>query len=221
MNDNNAPESQLDGVERAKAVVRTMLSAEGCAWHQVQTHESLTKYLVEEAYETVDAIEQGSAQHVAEELGDVLYQVLFHASLAERDGEGYSFDAIAGALADKLIARHPHVFGDAGYMTEAELNAEWEHLKEAAEGAERGSRHPLEGVPAGMASLARAAKVVERLRRAELLEAVAEPVRDEREIGDAMMRLVHEANEQGIDVDRAMRAATKRFADERLPDAAS
>lgn len=194
------------------------MSAEGgCAWHEAQTHESLTKYLIEETYEFVDAIESGRAANVAEELGDVLYQVLFHAAISERDGEGYDLDTVGEALADKLIARHPHVFGDLGYMTEAELNAEWEHLKEAAEGAERGSRHPLEGVPTHMAPLAKAAKVVERLKRAELLQPQGTTISEEA-LGDAMIALVLQANANGIDPDRALRLATERLAADRLGD---
>jgi len=210
------------GVERARAVVERMVAAGGCAWHTVQTHATLTKYLIEEAYEVVDAIEQGPRDTVPEELGDVLYQVLFHTALAERDGEGYNLDTVGEDLAEKLIARHPHVFGTRGYMSEAELNAEWEHLKEDAEGEARGSRHPLEGIPQGMETLARAAKTVERLKRAHLLnpaEHVAdvssgssESPADEEALGDAMIDLVIRANALGIDADRALRLATARIA---------
>src|SRR5699024_2720928 len=117
----------------------------------------------------------------------------------------------------KLVARHPHVFGDRGYMSESELNAEWEHLKEAAEGHPRGSRHALEGVPLHMASLARAAQVVERLKRAGRLEPTGEAISED-ELGDAFMTLIERANAQGIDPDRALRRATRRFADTHLAD---
>ena len=197
-----------------------MTGAGGCAWHEVQTHETLTKYLIEETYELIDAIEQGTPGDVAEELGDVLYQVLFHTAIAARDGEGYDLDAVGEALAAKLIARHPHVFGDRGYMSERELNAEWEHLKEDAQGDPRGSRHPLEGVPKRMASLARAAKVVERLKRARRVEPHGDEL-SETELGDELMRLVVRANAHGLDPDRALRLATRRFADEHLPDGES
>ena len=133
----------------------------GCAWHEVQTHESLIPFLIEETAEFIDAIERGlPASEVAEELGDVLYQVLFHAAIAERDGEGYDLNSVASRLSAKLQARHPHVFGDRGYMTVDELNAEWERLKEDAAGERRGSRGALDGIPAGMPTLARSAKAV-------------------------------------------------------------
>lgn len=235
MNENSVSLQGLLGIDRARAVVRVMLSADGCAWHAAQTHETLTKYLIEEAYETADAIDTGSATHTAEELGDVLYQVLFHSEIAVRDNEGYSLDTIAETLADKLVARHPHVFADRGYMSEAELNAEWEHLKEAAQGDPRGSRHPLEGIPRSMASLPRAAKVIERLRRAGVVDlgagsaggaagaggSVSAGTRlDETQLGDELLGLVREAARQGIDADRALRQATNRFAADALGESA-
>lgn len=218
-----------DPIDRAREVVRRMVNAGGCAWHEAQTHESLTPFLVEESAEFIDAIERElPAELVREELGDVLYQVLFHAAIAERDGEGYDLDAVAGSLADKLVARHPHVFGDRGYMTVEELHAEWERLKEDAAGAERGSRGALEGIPSGMPTLARAAKVVERLKRAGLIEPgdaaghSEDPLRaaigpDEQRlaetaIGDAMLALVMRANAAGVDPDRAMRRSVDRLA---------
>lgn len=164
-------ESRRVAVLTAYDTVRRMVASEGCAWHAVQTHESLVPYLIEETAEFIDAVESGApAAEIAGELGDVLYQVLFHAAIAQRDAEGYDLELIDEMLTAKLIARHPHVFGDRGYMSVEELNAEWERLKEAAVGAARGSRGVLEGIPASMPTLARAAKVVERLKRAGLVQ---------------------------------------------------
>lgn len=232
--------AEMGGIEAARATVQRMVSPGGCAWHEVQTHESLTPFLIEETAEFVDAVERGlSSEEIVGELGDVLYQVLFHAAIAERDGEGYDFDAVARGLDAKLRARHPHVFGDRGYMSVEELHAEWERLKEDAAGERRGSRSALEGIPAGMPTLARAAKVVERLKRAKLLEVKAAPSPEFRpgatapellevkaapspehspaeiSIGDAMLALVIEANAAGVDPDRALRLATARLAESR------
>ncbi|QIK62542.1 nucleoside triphosphate hydrolase [Leucobacter viscericola] len=205
-------------IMRAYETVRTMVSPGGCAWHEVQTHESLVPFLVEESAEFVDAVERElPASEVQSELGDVLYQVLFHAAIAERDGEGYNLQSVAESLNTKLIARHPHVFGDRGYMTVEELHAEWERLKEDAAGEVRGSRGPLEGIPAGMPALARAAKVVERLKRANLLDpsegtdANSAPA-TEAQLGDAILALVTQANAAGVDPDRALRRAVDRMA---------
>lgn len=224
-----------DALAAVEATLHRMVWPGGCAWHEVQTHESLMPFLVEETAEFIDAVERGLPPEViAEELGDVLYQVLFHAALAERDGEGYDLDTVAARLNEKLIARHPHVFGDRGYMTVDELHAEWERLKEDAAGEQRGSRGALEGIPSGMPTLARAAKIVERLKRAKLLEVNAEHSpefrRDataselfevnatqaavtEESIGDAMLALIIEANGAGVDPDRALRMATARLAE--------
>lgn len=213
-----------DPLSAVRETVRRLASPGGCAWHEVQTHESLIPFLIEETAEFVDAVERGlPAEEVAGELGDVLYQVLFHAAIAGRDGEGWDLDAVAAALDEKLIARHPHVFGDRGYMSVEELHAEWERLKEDAAGERRGSRGALDGIPAGMPTLARAAKVVERLRRAELIDPTAAEARvpnvDESEIGDALLALVIRANAAGVDADRALRMATARLAERALPAA--
>lgn len=203
------------GVRRASEVVRHMVNPGGCAWHEAQTHASLTRYLIEETYEFVEAVEQGSPEDMAEELGDVLYQVLFHAAIGARDGEGFDLDSVGEALADKLVARHPHVFGDRGYMSEAELNAEWEHLKEAAQGDARGTRHPLEGIPERMETLARAAKVIERLKRAGRVVPQGDPVTED-DLGEALMQLIERANANGLDPDRALRRATANYANRHL-----
>jgi XTP/dITP diphosphohydrolase len=198
-----------------------MTAEGGCAWHEAQTHESLLPFLIEETAEFVDAVERGlPAEEVAGELGDVLYQVLFHAAIAERNGEGYDLGTVAARLSEKLRARHPHVFGDRGYMSVDELNAEWERLKEDAAGQQRGSRGVLDGIPAGMPTLARSAKVVERLRRAGLLDTDAVVTRaqtdgastSEELLGDEILSLVMKANATGVDPDRALRLATARLA---------
>lgn len=224
--------SDPDPVSAVRATVRRLVADGGCAWHGVQTHASLVPFLIEESAEVVDAIERElPAEEVRGELGDVLYQVLFHAALAERDGEGYDLDAIASGLNEKLIARHPHVFGDRGYLSVEELHAEWERLKEDAAGERRGSRGALEGIPAGMPTLARAAKVVERLKRAGVLDPAAaypnarvradEDASDaevETELGDALVGLVVRANALGVDPDRALRRAVDRLATRTLPE---
>lgn len=218
MNTGDADEDREAGIDAANEAVRRMASPGGCAWHEVQTHESLIPFLIEETAEFVDAVERGlPADEVAGELGDVLYQVIFHAAIAERDGEGYDFDSVARRLDEKLRARHPHVFGDRGYMTVEELHAEWERLKEDAAGERRGSRGALDGIPAGMPTLARSAKVIERLKRAGLLEPASEmrsaAPSDEAELGDAILELLLAANVQGLDADRALRDATHRLAE--------
>ncbi|MCW2287215.1 XTP/dITP diphosphohydrolase [Leucobacter luti] len=221
-------EAAAAAVARAAQTVKTMVSAGGCAWHEAQTHASLVPFLIEESAEFVDSIERElPADDVRSELGDVLYQVLFHAAIAERDGEGYDLAEVAEQLNQKLIARHPHVFGDRGYMSVEELHAEWERLKEDAAGEARGSRGALDGIPAGMPTLARSAKVVERLKRAGLVNPGAgegtheDPLAaaigpDEQHlaevgVGDGLLALVMRANSAGVDPDRALRLAVERL----------
>lgn len=211
--------NMMQAVLETYETVRTMVNEGGCAWHGVQTHETLTPYLIEETAEFVDAIERKlPAAEVSAELGDVLYQVLFHSVLAERDEEGYDLASVAAGLNAKLIARHPHVFGERGFMSVEELNAEWERLKEDAAGEARGSRGALDGIPVGMPTLARSAKVIERLKRAGALEEARSVAneRSEAEIGADLLALVREANRAGVDPDRALRVATNAFAAERL-----
>lgn len=203
-------------VTEAYKVVMRMVKPDGCAWHEAQTHESLTRYLIEETYELIEAIDNHApAAEMISELADVLYQVLFHAAIAERDAEGYDLDTVADALSKKLIARHPHVFGGRGHMTLEELEAEWEHLKEEATGSERGSRHPLQGIPAGLPALARATKTVDRLARAKKLNLTAgkAPV-NEAQIGQGLLAIVKDAVANGIDPDIALRKATNALAEE-------
>lgn len=217
--DAQSAEQDVSAVERVRATVRRMVSPEGCAWHEIQTHETLIPFLIEEAAEFADAVERGlPADEIAGELGDVLYQVVFHAAIAERDGEGYDLETVAAQLDSKLRARHPHVFGDRGYMSVEELNDEWERLKEDAAGERRGSRGALDGIPAGMPTLARSAKVVERLKRARLFDPSAAVLPEsesftERELGDEILALVVKANAAGLDADRALRLATARLAE--------
>ena len=215
-----------DPLDAVRETVRRLVEPGGCAWHGVQTHESLMPFLVEETAEFIDAVERGlPPEEVAGELGDVLYQVLFHAAIAARDGEGFDLETVAATLDEKLIARHPHVFGERGYLSVEELHAEWERLKEDAAGERRGSRGALDGIPIGMPTLARSAKIIERLKRAQLLDvgggsaaAVEEPevAREaaEAELGAELLALLIRANADGLDADRALRGAVRRLAEE-------
>lgn len=203
--------------------IRLLIADDGCAWHNVQTHQTLIRYLIEESSELVEAIETGGApEEVQEELADLLYQVCFHAALAEKHGEGYDLASVADLLNAKLIARHPHVFSDRGYMSVEELNTEWEQLKADASGQQRGI---LEGIAVSMPTLARAEKIVDRLERAGLADSVlgsrvrqsanemnADPVTVE-EFGREMMALLRVAHANGVNVDEAMRATLREVTD--------
>lgn len=174
----------------------------GCPWDAEQTHESLVRHAIEEVYELADAIATGSREDLREELGDVLLQVIFHARIAqEHPTDPFGIDEVAAALADKLVARHPHVFGDVAVSGSDEVHANWERIK--GETKNRGSI--LEGVPSALPALQRAQKILSRAER-EGLQFRAEAGVD---IGTALLSLVARAEAEGVDAEGALRDATR------------
>jgi nucleoside triphosphate diphosphatase len=152
-------------------IMARLRAADGCPWDRQQTFASIAPYTIEEAYEVAAAIEHGDLGHIKEELGDLLFQVVFHAQIASEAGQ-FNFEAVAAAICDKLVRRHPHVFGEAGPLTPAEQNAAWEEIKAAERGAPatRGEDAPvipshLDGVPRALPALMRAVKLSKRAAR--------------------------------------------------------
>lgn len=169
----------------AVAVMDTLRSPGGCPWDADQTHESLTPYLVEEAYETLDAIESGDQEHLVEELGDVLLQVLFHARIgAEHAGEPFDIDDVAAGLVEKLLRRHPHVFAGADASTPADVERAWEQIK-AQEKPERDEEDVLAGIPEALPPALAVDKVRARVRRRGGDEALESRLAD---LGDEVRR---------------------------------
>ncbi|MGC0422600.1 MazG family protein [Embleya sp. AB8] len=198
------------------AVMDRLRSPGGCPWDAKQTHESLARYLVEETYELVDAIDSGDREHLREELGDVLMQVFFHARVAEEDeADPFSVDDVAGGIVAKLISRHPHVFADVEADTPEAVEANWDTLK-AAEKSDRASA--LDGVALGQPALALAAKYLSRTAKAGLtvptpaLPPAIDPdaYTGPEAIGDLLLAVTELAARQGVDAETALRAATLR-----------
>lgn len=188
-------------------VMATLRGPDGCAWDREQTHESLLKYLVEESHEFIDAVESGDRDHMLEELGDVLYQVLFHADLATTDPDRpFTIEDVARVARDKMIGRHPHVFGDVTADTAAEVSANWEKWK-AAEKPERESK--FDGLPKGLPALALADKVIGKLSSAPTSESLPTHTTSD-ELGSLLLGIVAAAREQGLDAEAALRAAVRR-----------
>jgi XTP/dITP diphosphohydrolase len=156
----------------AVRVMDRLRSPGGCPWDAEQTHASLAKYLLEEAYETIELIESGQLAELAEEIGDVLLQVLFHSRLASErtDGTGWDVDDVAAGLVEKLVRRHPHVFGDVAVDGSAAVVANWDVLK----AQEKGRTSVTEGVPLAQPALALAEKLLARAGRAGLPEWLAD-----------------------------------------------
>ncbi|MER7121752.1 nucleoside triphosphate pyrophosphohydrolase [Streptomyces goshikiensis] len=177
-----------------------------CPWTSRQTHEGLVKYAIEEAYELVEAIEDGDREELREELGDVLLQVVFHARIAEEHAEEpFSVDDVAGSLVEKLIHRHPHVFGDAEALTPEDVSAHWQRTK----AVEKQRESVTDGIPLGQPGLALAAKLAGRARAGAL---AVELPRGEG-IGYELLELAARAEEAGDDPEAALRAAARAYRD--------
>lgn len=181
-----------------------------CPWTSRKTHEGLAKYAIEEAYELVEAIEDGDREELREELGDVLLQVVFHARIAEEGipGSGeepFSVDDVAGTLIEKLIHRHPHVFGDETAETPEDVHAHWLRTK----AIEKQRASVTDGVPLGQPGLALAAKLASRARTAGL----DVPLPEGDDIGYRLLALAVRAQEEGVDPEAALRAAGRAYRD--------
>ena len=176
----------------------------GCPWDAEQTHASLARYLVEESYEVLEAIETGDAVLLREELGDLLLQVLFHARIAAEAADGFDVDDVAGDLVDKLVRRHPHVFAGATSGSVDELNDTWERQKVA----EKGRTSAVDGVPVALPALALAAKLVSRAGRHGVIAPVEAP-RDS--LGARLFALVQEAVAEGLDPETELRLVARNY----------
>jgi MazG family protein len=153
------------------AITAKLRSPQGCPWDRQQDHRSLRFLAVEEVYELMDAIDSGDDHEMAEELGDLLFHVVFHCQLARERG-AFDFEAVTRRIADKLVRRHPHVFGDVKVKNVAEVWVNWEKIKTAEK---RGTRHErtsaLDGIPRHLPALMRAEKLLKKARKAKLLGA--------------------------------------------------
>lgn len=205
-------------------IMQALLAPDGCPWDRQQTLQTLRRYLVEETYEVLDAIDEGDPEHHCEELGDLMFQVVFQAALA-----GLPMERIISGIGHKLLRRHPHVFGDAEVDGPAQVRANWEQIKRQERGADRGA---LAGVPRSMPPLARAQQLTDKAagvgfdwpeargaRRkvseelAELDQAVeqADPAAQAHELGDVLLAVVNWGRKLGLDCDGALRQANARF----------
>lgn len=189
----------------------TLRGVEGCEWDREQTHQSLAKYLIEETHELVDAIEAGDRVELREELGDVLYQVLFHADIASAEEQDpFDIDDVARVTNEKMRRRHPHVFGEVEVAGIDDIKANWQLIK-AEEKKDRES--VLDGVPRSLDGVARAIAVLHRAERVGESPGVDSGVSiaTEDELGAWLLQVINSARVQGLDVDRALRGALRDF----------
>jgi XTP/dITP diphosphohydrolase len=196
-----------DALRRLVAVMDRLRSPGGCPWDAEQTHASLVPYVLEEAYEVADAVERGDREHLREELGDLLLQVVFHARIAQEDPDApFGIDDVADGLVEKLVRRHPHVFGDAEVADADGVNRQWDRIKRE----EKQRESVLDGVPLAMGALARAQKVASRAARAGLEPREPEPTGG---VGDRLLALALEAQRAGLDAEGELRRATAAWED--------
>ncbi|MDQ1554416.1 MAG: hypothetical protein QOK46_1494 [Microbacteriaceae bacterium] len=202
-------------LEELIAVLERLRAPGGCAWDREQTHESLVQYLVEETYELVDAIETGNREELIEELGDVLYQVVFHSDIAAHTpGEGFTLEDVAANMTAKMIGRHPHVFGDATAETADDVMAVWDELKAVEK---PGRTSVLDGIPQSMPALALADKVLGRAQKVGLLDSDAAPsvpMTSEADLGALLLAIVSSAKSAGLDAERALRGTLRELQNE-------
>ena len=196
----------MSQLQRAVEVMDQLRSPGGCPWDASQTHASLAKYLVEETYELLEAIETGDLVLLREELGDLLLQVLFHARLTQElaPPDAFGIEDVAADLVDKLVRRHPHVFADADPGSAEQLNETWERLKVA----EKGRTSATDGVPLAQPALALTAKLIARAKRAGI-DYSAPP--SSSDLGQRLFALVRDAVEQGDDPESALRETARAF----------
>ncbi len=192
-------------MERLLAVMRRLRAPDGCPWDRKQTHASLVPYLLEEAAEAADAILSGDVERMKEELGDVLLQVAFHSVIGEEEGT-FTYPEVEAAIVDKLIRRHPHVFGDVRVRDADEVLKNWEKLK-AKEGRKKG---PCDEVPAALGALARARKVQEKLGEPPGDEAAVREALEKGDLAELLWRVVALARARGEDPEAALRKAVER-----------
>jgi ATP diphosphatase len=215
--------AQLDRLLRIMATLRH--PENGCEWDRAQRFETIVPHTIEEAYEVADAVARGDIAEIRDELGDLLFQVVFQARIAEENGQ-FTFDDVARSISDKLEARHPHIFADADHPGEAR-DERWEALK-AAERAEKGAESAMDGVALALPALLRAEKLQKRAARDgfdwpdaqgpadKLLEEIEElaeasPDKQLEEAGDLLFAAVNLVRAYGIKAEEALRAANDKF----------
>ena len=203
-------------VEKLVQVMDQLRSPGGCPWDAEQTHESLARYLLEETYEALEAMDQGDLGSLREELGDLLLQVVFHARIAQESDPTFSLDAIAQGVVDKLVRRHPHVFTDLVVTSNEELETNWAKIKEE----EKQRESVTDGVPQAMPALQLATQLIYRARKSgvvagdsqvkeSLREVIGEVSQDQ--IAALLVATVELAREADIDAESILRAEMMRY----------
>ncbi len=210
-----------NGVAGLIELMNILRSKDGCAWDNEQTHQSLIEYLLEESFEFAEAVESGNRQAIREELGDVLLQVVFHSRIAQEDKtDPFNIDDVADVITNKLVKRHPHIFGESGELSKEQVEANWEQIKQK----EKGRTSITDGVPVAMPALMHADKLITRVKsvdeniaqvkKSTQVEKLAQELQGEVEVGQFLLSFVAMCNDKGIDSEAALRKAISKYREE-------
>jgi XTP/dITP diphosphohydrolase len=198
-------------LQRLVEVMDRLRSPGGCSWDAEQTHESLIKYLLEESYEFIDAIETDDRAGMREELGDVLLQVYFHSRIAQdHPTDPFSIEDVARAIADKLISRHPHVFDNLAVSGTEEIIENWEAIK----AREKGRTSAIDGIAMAQPALPLVAKILYRAEKYKVdldVNSYSSDTATEKSVGEALASVIAWAHENGIDPENALRAQAREM----------
>jgi tetrapyrrole methylase family protein / MazG family protein len=202
--------SKQSSIQQLVNVMAKLRSPEGCPWDREQDHQSLRFHAVEEVYELLDAIEAGDDHELEEELGDLLLQVVFHCQLGAERG-AFDFDSVARKISEKLIRRHPHVFGSSKVKTVEAVWKQWEQIKKSEK---EGTRHErpsaLDGIPKHLPALLRVEKLVKKARKANLLPPARKQKRSRAAIARELYELAEAAQQNGWSAEALLRQETKK-----------
>jgi MazG family protein len=198
-------------IQRLIGLMAELRSPHGCPWDREQDHKTLRFHAVEEVYELIDAIEAGDDLEMAEELGDLLLQVVFHCQLAAERG-AFDFEKVAQTIADKLVRRHPHVFGDSKVRSVEAVWTQWEKIKKAEKKGTKGERtSALDGIPKHLPALLKAEKLVKKARKANLWENESPKNLSRAKVASQLLDLAAYAQSKGWSPEELLRSETEKI----------
>ncbi|HEY9885619.1 MAG TPA: MazG family protein [Vampirovibrionales bacterium] len=208
---------KVDSVKDLLETIAKLRAPDGCPWDKEQTHESLKKYLIEEVYEVLEAIDNNSEAEMLEEFGDLLFQICLHAQIEAEKGN-FTFNDIADKLNKKMISRHPHVFGGVELKTENQVVEQWEEIKaEEKKAKQQENNSPYASIPAALPSLARALKVLKKTSKLSLsvdksnFASLAGTFDNQEELGKILLTIVNKAKELKLDPEEALRQSVAKI----------
>lgn len=190
-------------------IIEKLRSPDGCPWDREQTHETLRKHLLEEAYEAYDAIDENNPMKLADELGDVLLQIVMHAQVGKEEGT-FDIDDVTDIVSRKMIERHPHVFGDVSVKDSDEVLKNWEEIKQKQRGQKK-TYEAMESVTKSLPALYRAGKIIDKAQKGGFISKACDEALSSEKIGQKLFEICCIAKQNGVDPEEALSDYTKKF----------